>query len=113
MSKYRNKRTVVDGISFDSMAEANRYGELQLLLKAGEIDDLEIHPVYELQQSFRRNGKTIRAIKYEADFCYSERASAWRTIVEDTKGARTQVFNIKMKMLLFKYPDMDFRIVEA
>ena len=31
MSKYRNKRVTLDGIHFDSLAEARRYGELKLL----------------------------------------------------------------------------------
>lgn len=29
----------------------------------------------------------------------------------DTKGMRTQVYLIKKKMLLYKYPDIDFREV--
>ena len=35
--KYRSKRTVIDGITFDSKKEANRYCELKLLEKSGEI----------------------------------------------------------------------------
>ena len=36
MNKYRNKRTVVDGISFASKREANRYSELALLETVGK-----------------------------------------------------------------------------
>jgi hypothetical protein len=39
MSKFHAKRTQVDGIWFDSKAEAGRYGELKLLERAGEIED--------------------------------------------------------------------------
>jgi len=35
--KYGNKKTVVDGITFDSMREANRYRELKLLERAGKV----------------------------------------------------------------------------
>ena len=37
MSKYGNKKTIVDGIPFDSKKEAARYQELRLLDEAGEI----------------------------------------------------------------------------
>ena len=44
--KYRSKRTVVDGITFDSKKEANRYCELKLLEKSGEIKNLELQKKY-------------------------------------------------------------------
>lgn len=34
-SKYKNKKTEVDGIMFDSLKEARRYGELKLLVRGG------------------------------------------------------------------------------
>jgi len=40
-SKYRNRKTVVDGITFDSKREAARWQELKLLERAGEITELE------------------------------------------------------------------------
>lgn len=39
-SKYKNHRVVVDGISFQSKKEANRWLELKLMAAAGEILDL-------------------------------------------------------------------------
>ena len=33
-SKYRNKKTVVDGITFDSKKEANRYCQLKMMEQA-------------------------------------------------------------------------------
>ena len=48
-AKYRNVRVRIDGITFDSLREAARYGELKLLQGAGLIRDLEVHPVYALQ----------------------------------------------------------------
>src|SRR5574344_1314908 len=46
--KYRSKRTVVDGITFDSKKEANRYCELKLLEKSGEIKNLELQKKFVL-----------------------------------------------------------------
>ena len=40
-SKYKNKTTIIDGISFDSAKESNRYCELKLLERAGEIINLK------------------------------------------------------------------------
>ena len=45
-NKYGNKKTVVDGITFDSRKEAKRYQELKLLEKAGEIKDLRRQVVH-------------------------------------------------------------------
>lgn len=104
--KYGNKRDDV----FDSKAEAARYKELCLLVAAGTITDLEIHPVYELQPAFKCNGKTYRAVTYEADFCY---IGDDKTIVEDVKGVITDTFRIKEKLFRFRYPDIDFRIIDA
>ena len=68
MSKYRNRKTIHDGITFDSKGEANRYCELKILERAGEISDLTLQPKFTLQESFKKNGKTHRAITYIADF---------------------------------------------
>ena len=101
----------VDGYVFDSKAEARRYAELKLLLRAGKITGLVIHPVYVLQETFQReNGKTIRPITYEADFCYLEGKSL---VVEDVKGVETEVFRIKRKLFFFRHPDLELRITKA
>ena len=46
--KYRNIKTVVDGITFDSAKEARRYGELKLLEKSGRISGLEVQPAFRI-----------------------------------------------------------------
>ena len=70
MSKYRNRKTTIDGIAFDSKAEARRYAELKLLERAGEIKDLELQPKYRLLDGFKKNGKTYRPIDYIDEFRY-------------------------------------------
>lgn len=40
--KYGNRKIEVNGITFDSVKEANRYRELLLLEKAGAIQNLEL-----------------------------------------------------------------------
>ncbi len=99
-SKYNAKKTKVDGITFDSQKEAHRYRELKLLERAGEISFLELQKVYELQPSFKHNGKTIRAIKYVADFYYVDKDG--KIHIEDTKGVKTKEYLIKKKMMLYQ-----------
>ena len=106
MNKYGNRKTYVDGIKFDSKREAERYIELKLLERAGVISNLVLQPKYVLQDKFRRNGKTVRAIHYIADFEYIEDGIK---VVEDVKGMETKDFKLKEKMFLFRYPEIEFR----
>lgn len=101
-SKYHNKKTVVDGIMFDSRKEANRYGELKILEKLNQIKRLELQPRFLLQKEFNYKGKMIRKIEYVADFQYVDNKT-FETIVEDVKGMKTDVYKLKKKMLLYKY----------
>ena len=91
--KYRNRKTVVDGITFDSAKEARRWIELTLLDKAGAISNLRRQVRFPLSV----NGQLI--CTYIADFCYTENG---HEIVEDVKSAHTRklpVFRIKYKLM--------------
>lgn len=105
MSKYRSKKVVVDGITFDSKKESKRYCELKLLERCGKIKDLELQHKFELQPSFKKKGRTIRAITYVADFVYFD-LETMRIVVEDAKGYKTDVYMLKKKMFEFKYPEL-------
>lgn len=94
--KYRNKKTSVDGIRFDSKREANRYMELKLLERAGAIKDLRRQVSYVLINKSRYG----RAIKYVADFVYYEDG---KLVVEDVKGVRTPVYKLKKRLMAEVY----------
>lgn len=108
--KYGNKKVLVDGISFDSKREANRYTELKMMVRSGEISDLELQKEYELIPSQydklpRQKGKPKcleRSVKYIADFVYKDNRTG-ECVVEDTKGVRTPEYIIKRKLLLYIY----------
>jgi hypothetical protein len=89
-SKYGAKKTVVDGITFDSMAEAARYGALRIVQAAGLIKDLRLQVPYVIVV----NGKKI--CRYVADFVYIENG---KEVVEDVKGMKTPVYNLKKKLM--------------
>ena len=101
MTKYNNKKTVIDGIVFDSKKEALRYQDLKVLERVGLIKELILQPKFVLQESFVKDGKKIRAIHYIADFIYIE---GEKTVVEDVKGYRkVPVYLIKKKLFEYKY----------
>ena len=77
---------------FDSIKEANRYKELLILLKAGEIGHLE------LQVPFELNEGGTHSYKYVADFVYLD-ARTGQKIVEDTKGHRTREYLKKRRLM--------------
>lgn len=110
-SKYGNHKVIIDGITFDSKAEARRYNELKYLVQRGHITDLIVHPVFELQAGFTDAlGRRHRAIGYEGDFQYTE---AGKTVVEDVKGVKTDIFKLKEKLFRFRYPDILFSLIKA
>jgi hypothetical protein len=98
-NKYKNIKTNVDGITFDSKKEAGRYIELKMLLKAGEISDLQLQVPYELMPTIKLEGQTFRGIKYVADFVYKDKDG--KTVVEDAKGMRTDVYKMKKKLMAY------------
>lgn len=100
-SKYGNHPVVVNGVRFDSEKEYARWCELQLLEKAGVIRDLQRQVKFELQPAFTHKGKRIQAIKYIADFTYTDNETGEK-IIEDTKGVRTREYILKQKMMLFR-----------
>lgn len=115
-NKYSNIKTkTFDGIQHDSRKEAQRWAELKLLEKAGEIKDLQrqvkyqlIPPQYEGYTRYSKNGKKLkdgvklveREVAYIADFVYIDTKTG-ETVVEDAKGVRTKEYIIKRKLMLY------------
>ena len=99
-NKYHNKKVIYDGIKFDSQKEKNRYIGLKQMEKLGIIQNLQRQVKYELQPSFKLNGKTIRTITYIADFVYIQDGVE---VIEDVKGMRTKEYLLKKKMFEYKY----------
>lgn len=116
-SKYKAKKTEVDGIVFASKKEAQRYAVLKVLEKSGVISDLRIQVPFVLIPEQRepeewipykkpvkgkagrwKPGKTIeRPCVYVADFVYQQDG---QTVVEDVKGRRTKEYIVKRKLML-------------
>lgn len=99
----------LDGITFASKAEMQRYAELKIMEKAGIIKDLELQPEFILQDAFIWRNKKFNKIVYRADFRYLDLTTN-RIVVEDVKAKTflTEVYKLKKKMLLKRYPDLNF-----
>lgn len=120
-NKYGNKKITVDGETFDSKKEYNRYCELKLLERAKIISNLRrqekfmlIPTQYEKTDETYKKGKNKGELKrgkllekecsYIADFVYTENGE---TVVEDIKGYRDPSsagyakFVIKRKLMLY------------
>ena len=104
-TKYGNKRVTIDGYTFDSTKEGNRYLELKFLLAAGKIKDLQLQKKFVLDDGFRDNdGTWHRDFCYVCDFYYYDlEKQEW--IIEDVKSEATKqdkVYKIK-KRFMTKY----------
>lgn len=100
-NKYGNKKVYVNNIKFDSKHEAEIYLNLKMMERGKVITDLRRQVPFELQPSFKMNGKTVRAIKYIADFVFVNEKG--ETEVWDAKGVQTEVYKIKKKLFEYKY----------
>jgi hypothetical protein len=95
-SKYKAKKTTVDGIEFDSKDEALYFLYLKQQVQAKLIADFSLQPVYILQPKFEKLGKKYQAITYTPDFLVYHLDGTVEAI--DLKGFSTQQGNMRRKM---------------
>jgi hypothetical protein len=95
-SKYHARRTIVDGVTFDSAKEAREYTRLKLGERAGVVRGLERQPVFVLHAP---TGAVVG--KYVADFRYTDAAGA--PVVVDVKGFRTPLYLWKRRHVEAEY----------
>lgn len=94
-SKYRAKRTTIDGITFASKMESRRYLILKAMEERGEIRNLRLQPRFRLEV----NG--IKICDYIGDFQYED-AETGETVTEDckSKATITPVYRVKRNLML-------------
>ena len=93
-SKYKNRRVIVDGISFDSQKEADYYCSLKLLHRAGEIKGFCRQPRF-----------VLCGCEYVADFIVFHNDGSSEII--DVKGMKTDVYKLKIKQFKEIYPKLE------
>ena len=97
-NKYNAIKCEYKGIKFDSKKERNRYLELEILVLAREIRNLETHPRFDLMVNGQKIGR------YTADFRYL--TSAGDSVVEDvkSKATKTRDYVLRKKILATYVP---------
>ena len=100
-NKYHNKKVIIDGIKFDSEKEGNYYLKLKMLEKAGKIRDLRLQVPFVVLETFKVNDRTYRKTKYIADFTYFDDKDKLHVV--DVKGFRTKEYELKKKLMAWKY----------
>lgn len=116
--KYNNTKVTIDGHNFDSKHEAERYCQLKLLQKAGQISNLELQKEfilipnqYRTEERYGKNGRRLKdkqilleqKLVYRADFCYTDNETG-EQVVEDAKSEITRInkgYVIKRKLMLY------------
>lgn len=104
------KKTVVNGIKFDSQMEAEFYGLLMLRERIGELKLLRCHPKYILQPKFTKHGVVYQPITYSADF--EIRYPDGRIEIIDVKGYETEKFQLKRKIFEYQFPDLSLVLMK-
>lgn len=103
-SKYNARKVSVDGITFDSKAEADFYCRLKLLLRAGQIDGFCRQARFVVTEG--RNGE--KGTEYVTDFIVFYPDGSYRII--DVKGVKMDVFRLKVKCMREKYPKLNIEL---
>ena len=106
--KYRNKKTEIGGVKFDSKAEAGRWVQLRRMQEAGLIEDLRRQVSFELAPAVRIPGKGRMSppLRYFADFVYVQDG---KQVIEDVKGVVTEAYRVKRHLMAV----MGYHIVEV
>ena len=104
-NKYHAVKEISGGKKYDSGREAERGRELESQQMCEIISELKTQVPFILQDGFIYQGEKIRPIIYIADYQYKK---GGKVITEDSKGVRNPVFLIKRKMLLKRYPGINF-----
>ena len=104
MNKYHNKKCIYKYMTLDSKKERDYYVILEMMLKNKQITDLKTQVKFELQPSFKFNGKTIRSISYIADFTYIDKKNKLHIIdVKSEATKKDKVYIFKKKIFQYKY----------
>lgn len=99
-AKYGNKKTKIDGVTFDSRKEAAFYGMLKMMKLSGQITDYDLQPKFIYKVTYTRESYLLEFNlnrKYIADFAVHYPDG--RTEYWDVKGVKTAIYKQKKKII--------------
>lgn len=107
MAKYNSKKTVIDGIQFDSKDESLFYLHLKALVEMEIVEGFSLQPKYELIPKFKYQGKNRQAMTYSPDF--KVHYTDGDIVLYDVKsiGTATQQGELRRKLFEYKYPELN------
>jgi len=115
--KHNAARTEVDGVKYDSTGEKDRHYVLMQWQETGIISGLKLKPTLVVQEKFSYRGKKFQQITWTPDFRYYDKEYGvwvfedWKRMDKKTgKAYMTEDFKVKIKIVLFRYPDNHFFI---
>lgn len=103
MAWSRAKKTIVDGITFPSRAEAKDYIQFKILLRTGEIEELRLQPKFKLIV----NGHKIGG--YTADFLIKYKGKK-KWVIWERKGRESRDFRLRWKLCQALYPQYEYQL---
>jgi hypothetical protein len=99
----------IEGIRFDSLAEAEYYLELLKKLRSGLVVAIKLQPEFILKESFKKGNLSFRKIVYKADFEVTCPDGSKEII--DVKGRMTPVFRLKRKLFEDQYNELTLKLI--
>lgn len=105
--KYHNVTILTREGKFDSKYEYEVWCQLKLMEKAGKIRQLERQYPFEIIPQLKTSAGTLRAIKYIADFVYTDSETGDYFAI-DTKGFETETYKLKKRLFILNYPNWTF-----
>jgi len=109
-SKEKQAKRTYKGIVYASDLELRYFREIvEPGINSGDILSCKTQVKYEILPPFVHNNKKYNGINYVSDFNLIMKNG--HEIVVDTKGFMKPMDVIKEKLLLSRYPEIDFRLI--
>jgi sporulation protein YlmC with PRC-barrel domain len=105
-NKYGAKKTTFQGRIYDSKGEAGLAQEIDLLVKAGEVKQVEPQKTFPL---YGKNG--ARICYHRVDFLLTFKDGHQE--VQEYKGLATPVWKIKRDLFVDNYPDILYNVITS
>ena len=112
-NKFGAKKTVVDGITFDSKREAGYYGELKIKKAIGQIDSFERQvsfPLYAMRDlGIVGVEESKKVCTHVVDFIVHV---GGRKEAHEVKGMETAIWRLKKKIFEANYPSIKYVVIK-
>lgn len=111
-NKFGAKKTVVDGITFDSKREAAYYGELKMRMRGEKfIFQRQVkYPLYAFDEGHVSGTYAKKVCTHVVDFVITRIDG--KTEAHEVKGVETDVWKLKKKIFEANYPHIKYVVIK-